>query len=112
MKRIVSLLIALLMFVSVMSLVACNNDKKEESKDGDAKTSSSVPEDLIPYATAADGSAVGYDKYEYDDQKRVTRHYTYDANGKLTGSLGYEYDDNENADDCREHGKNYLFLFV
>ncbi len=99
MKRIISLLLILLTAVFVLSLTGCGNDDKsgDPAQSKTSVTSSvSIPDDLTPYGTNADGNPTGYFKNEYDSSKRLTRNYTYDSLGRLQGSTGYEYDENGN----------------
>ena len=91
MKRIISLLLAVMLILSVAMMTGC---KKSEKK---AESAASVPEGATPIATTAEGNATGYTKFDKDEKDRVVRNYTYDSLGKLQGSIGYEYDDKDNV---------------
>ena len=100
MKRIISLMLAIMLILSVAAMVGCNNGKKADtgsaskpSSASSAQSAASVPEGAAPIATTPDGNATGYTKIEKDEKGNVTRNYTYDSLGKLQGSVGYEYDD-------------------
>ncbi len=97
MKRIISLLLAVMLILSVAAMTGCNK-KTEKKADTDtvssALSAASVPEGAVPIATTAEGKATGYTKFDKDEKDRVVRNYTYDSLGKLQGSIGYEYDDN------------------
>ena len=96
MKKIIALLLALTLVLSVAVMAGCaKKDKKGSGGDTSATTGAVVPEGADPIATTAEGKATGYTKLEKDEKGRVTRDYTYDSLGELQGSIGYEYDDHD-----------------
>ena len=105
MKRIISLLLAIMLILSVAAMVGCNKGSKKTdtgsvskpSSASSAQSAASVPEGAVPIATTPDGKATGYTKIDKDENGKVTRDYTYDSLGKLQGSVGYEYDDKGNV---------------
>lgn len=102
MKRIISLLLAVMLILSVAAMAGCNKGSKKAdtgsssnaSSSSNALSAASLPEGAVPNATTAEGKATGYYKLDKDEKGRVVRNYTYDSLGKLQGSIGYEYDDN------------------
>ena len=98
MKRIISLLLAVMLILSVAAMTGCNKKAEKKADTGAASSTlsaASVPEGAAPIATTAEGKATGYTKVDKDEKDRVVRNYTYDSLGKLQGSIGYEYDGND-----------------
>ena len=98
MKRIISILLAVMLILSVAAMTGCN--KKSEKKNdtntaSNALSAAKVPEGAEPIATTAEGNATGYHKFDKDEKGRVVRFYTYDSLGTLQVSIGYEYGEND-----------------